>query len=165
MPETLTQLIQNNLLRGIVVLIVLVILTIIVLSLVRTATNTIEKRFIAPTEDLDRKARLQTLLKATRSTVQGIVLVIAVLIGLSTMGVDIGPTPLGILGLAVSLGAQTLIKDVIGGLTILLEDEYHVGDQVKIGSVSGEVDVSRYDVLMCGISKAGYSLYQTVKFE
>jgi small-conductance mechanosensitive channel len=92
MPETLTQLIQNNLLRGIVVLIVLVILTIIVLSLVRTATNTIEKRFIAPTEDLDRKARLQTLLKATRSTVQGIVLVIAVLIGLSTMGVDIGPT-------------------------------------------------------------------------
>ena len=58
------------------------------------------------------------------------------------MGVDIGPAlaAAGILGLAVSLGAQTLIKDVIGGLTILLEDEYHVGDQVKIGSVSGEVE-------------------------
>jgi small conductance mechanosensitive channel len=85
---------------------------------------------------------LQTLLKATRSTVQGIILVIGVLIGLGTMGVDIGPAlaAAGILGLAVSLGAQTLIKDVIGGLTILLEDEYHVGDQVKIGSVSGEVE-------------------------
>jgi small-conductance mechanosensitive channel len=68
--------------------------------------------------------------------------VIAVLIGLGTLGVDIGPAlaAAGIVGLTVSLGAQTLIKDVIGGLTILMEDEYHVGDQVKIGSVSGEVE-------------------------
>ncbi len=142
MPEALNQLIQNNLVRAILVLIILVILTIIVLRLVRIAADIIEKRFIAPTEDLDRKARLQTLLKASRSTIQGIILVIAVLIGLGTMGVDIGPAlaAAGILGLAVSLGAQTLIKDVIGGLTILIEDEYHVGDQVKIGAVSGEVE-------------------------
>jgi moderate conductance mechanosensitive channel len=142
MPESLTQLIQNNILRAILVLIVLIILTIVVLRLVKIAADTIEKRFITPTEDLDRKARLQTLLKASRSTIQGVILVIAVLIALGTMGVDIGPalTAAGILGLAVSLGAQTLIKDVIGGLTILLEDEYHVGDQVKIGAVSGEVE-------------------------
>ncbi len=142
MPESLTQLIQNNILRAILVLIVLIILTIVVLRLVKIAADTIEKRFITPTEDLDRKARLQTLLKASRSTIQGVIIVIAVLIALGTMGVDIGPalTAAGILGLAVSLGAQTLIKDVIGGLTILLEDEYHVGDQVKIGAVSGEVE-------------------------
>ena len=58
MPESLTQLIQNNLLRAILVLIVLVILTIVVLRLVRIAADTIEKQFIASTEDLDRKARL-----------------------------------------------------------------------------------------------------------
>jgi small-conductance mechanosensitive channel len=82
------------------------------------------------------------VLKASRSTNQGIILIIAVLIGLGTIGVDIGPAQAaaGIIGLAVLLGAQTLIKDVIGGLTILLEDEYHVGDQVKIGSISGEVE-------------------------
>jgi small-conductance mechanosensitive channel len=137
-----TQLIQNSLLHGILVLIVIIILTIILLRLVRIAADTIDKKFVAPTEDHDRRARLQTLLKASRSTVQGIILIIAVLIRLGTIGVDIGPAlaAAGILGLAVSLGAQTLIKDVIGGLTILVEDEYHVGDQVKIGSISGEVE-------------------------
>jgi small-conductance mechanosensitive channel len=142
MPDLLTQLVQNSLLRGMLILIVLIILTIVVLRLVRIAADTIEKRFVASTNDLDRRARLQTLIKASRSTLQGIILVIAVLIGLGTLGVDVGPAlaAAGILGLAVSLGAQTLIKDVIGGLTILLEDEYHVGDQVKIGSVSGAVE-------------------------
>jgi small conductance mechanosensitive channel len=65
-----------------------------------------------------------------------------VLIGLGTVGIDIGPAlaAAGIFGLAISLGAQTLIKDLIGGITILLEDEYRVGDAVKIGSVSGDVE-------------------------
>jgi small conductance mechanosensitive channel len=142
MKDLLTQLVQNSLLRGILILIVIGILTIVVLRLVRITSDTIDKRIAVSTEDLDRRARLQTVLKAFRSTIQGIILIIAVLIGLGTIGVDIGPAlaAAGILGLAVSLGAQTLIKDVIGGLTILLEDEYHVGDQVKIGSVSGEVE-------------------------
>jgi small conductance mechanosensitive channel len=114
----------------------------VVLRLIRIASDTLDERLIATTADLDRRARLQTVLKASRSTLQGIILLIAVLIGLGTIGVDIGPAlaAAGILGLAVSLGAQTLIKDVIGGLTILLEDEFHVGDQVKIGSISGAVE-------------------------
>jgi moderate conductance mechanosensitive channel len=142
MEELLTQLIQNSLLRGILILILIAILTIVVLRMIRIAANTIDKRFVAPTEDPDRRARLQTLLKASKSTIQGIILVIAILIGLATIGVDIGPAlaAAGILGLAVSLGAQTLIKDVIGGLTILIEDEYHVGDTVKIGAVNGTVE-------------------------
>jgi small-conductance mechanosensitive channel len=140
--KLLTQLLENNLLHGLGILIVIIILTIVVLWLVRIASETIDKRIVASTEDHDRRARLQTVLRATKSTIQGIVLIIAVLIGLGTIGVDIGPAlaAAGILGLAVSLGAQTLIKDVIGGLTILLEDEYHVGDQVRIGSVIGEVE-------------------------
>jgi small conductance mechanosensitive channel len=142
MIEMFNQLVQNTLFRGILILIVIIILTIIALRLVRIAADTIDKRIVASTQDFDRRARLQTVLKASRSTIQGIILVIAVLIALGTLGVDIGPAlaAAGILGLAVSLGAQTLIKDVIGGLTILLEDEYHVGDQVKIGTVSGEVE-------------------------
>lgn len=138
----LTQLLENNLLHGVLILVIIIILTIVALWLVRVASDTIDKRIIASTDDHDRRARLQTVLRATKSTIQGIILIIAVLIGLGTIGVDIGPAlaAAGIFGLAVSLGAQTLIKDVIGGLTILLEDEYHVGDQVKIGSVTGEVE-------------------------
>jgi len=109
---------------------------------VKVAAKTIDKRLIATVEDPDRRKRLQTLRKAGKSTLQIVIVTIAVLIGLSTLGIDIGPAlaAAGILGLAVSLGAQTLIKDIIGGLTILLEDEYRVGDQIKIGSVNGEVE-------------------------
>jgi len=110
---------------------------------VKVAAKTIDKRLIATVEDPDRRKRLQTLRKAGKSTLQIVIVTIAVLIGLSTLGIDIGPAlaAAGILGLAVSLGAQTLIKDIIGGLTILLEDEYRVGDQVKIGAVMGDVEV------------------------
>jgi small conductance mechanosensitive channel len=57
---------------------------------------------------------------------------------------DINTGPLlagaGIAGLALSLGAQTLIKDYIGGILILVEDQFRVGDVVKVGNVSGNVE-------------------------
>ncbi len=46
---------------------------------------------------------------------------------------------IGVVGIAVGLGAQTLIKDVISGTFILIEDQYSVGDVVKVAGVSGEV--------------------------
>jgi small conductance mechanosensitive channel len=45
----------------------------------------------------------------------------------------------GVVGIALGLGAQTLVKDVINGLFILLEDQYAVGDIVSVGGVGGEV--------------------------
>jgi moderate conductance mechanosensitive channel len=142
MIDTLSELTASRVLQGALSLVLILVLTLIALYLVKVAAKTIDKRLIAPIEDIDRRKRLQTLRKAGKSTLQVIIIVIAVLIGLSTLGIDIGPAlaAAGILGLAVSLGAQTLIKDMIGGLTILLEDEYRVGDWIKIGSVSGEVE-------------------------
>lgn len=143
MIDSLKQLNTARVLQGILSLIIILVLTLIALYLVKVAAKTIDKRLIATVEDPDRRKRLQTLRKAGKSTLQIVIVTIAVLIGLSTLGIDIGPAlaAAGILGLAVSLGAQTLIKDIIGGLTILLEDEYRVGDQVKIGAVMGEVEV------------------------
>ena len=142
MLDWLGQAITYGLLQVILPLIVIVGLTALAMRLVTLAANAIDRRIITPVQDHDRRARLQTLRKAAKSTAQVVILVIAVLISLGTMGIDIGPAlaAAGIIGLAVSLGAQTLIKDVIGGLTILLEDEYRVGDTVKIGSVSGDVE-------------------------
>ena len=142
MLNWLSQAIADGLLRVILPLLLIVALTVVALRLVTLAANAIDKRLIAPVDDRDRHARLQTLRKAATSTAQVVIVAIAVLIGLGTIGIDIGPalTAAGILGLAVSLGAQTLIKDIIGGLTILLEDEYRVGDAIKIGAVSGDVE-------------------------
>lgn len=142
MLDWLGQALTYGLLRVILPLLLILGLAFVALRLVTLAAAEIDKRAIAPVEDTDRRARLQTLHKVAKSTGQVLIVTIAALIGLGTIGIDIGPAlaAAGILGLAISLGAQTLIKDVIGGVTILLEDEYRVGDAVKIGSVSGDVE-------------------------
>ena len=166
MFEWLQQAITYSIVRVILPLIVIVVLAAVALRLVALAAAEIDKRFIIPVKDADRRARLQTLRKAAKSSVQVVILAIAILIGMGTIGINIGPAlaAAGILGLAISLGAQTLIKDMIGGLTILFEDEYRVGDTVKIGSVSGDVEritLRRTDVaiLPCSFrSDAGHSV-------
>jgi small conductance mechanosensitive channel len=61
---------------------------------------------------------------------------------LAEVGVNIGPAlaSLGIFGLAVSFGAQSLIKDLINGLFILVENQYSVGDVVKVSGIAGLVE-------------------------
>jgi small conductance mechanosensitive channel len=142
MLDQLSQWTASSLFNMILAVIIIIVLILVSLYLVNKTAEIIDRRFIAPIPDLDRRARLQTLRKAAKSTAQIFIIVIGVLIALGTLGIDIGPAlaAAGIIGLAISLGAQTLIKDVIGGLTILLEDEYRVGDTVKIGTVTGEVE-------------------------
>jgi small-conductance mechanosensitive channel len=61
---------------------------------------------------------------------------------LPLLGLDIKPllASAGIAGLAIGFGAQTLVKDVINGFFILLEDQFHLGDVVQIGGVKGTVE-------------------------
>lgn len=60
---------------------------------------------------------------------------------LNLFGVNIGPilAGTGIIGLAVSFGAQSLVKDFISGLFILIENQYAIGDKIKIDDKEGEV--------------------------
>jgi small conductance mechanosensitive channel len=64
-----------------------------------------------------------------------------ILIILSHWKVDISPilTGAGILGLAISFGSQTLVKDIISGFFIISESQYNIGDMVKIGEYTGKV--------------------------
>ncbi len=113
------------------------------LRLVQTANELLDKRIDAAyASDYDRRARLKTLLRATVTTARALILTIAAFVVLATLGIDLGPVlaAAGIVGLALSLGAQTLIKDYLGGLIILLEDQYRVGDVITIGNVSGTVE-------------------------
>lgn len=89
-----------------------------------------------------RRQQLMTLVQILRWATDIVIVVTALLMLLSTFGVDITPllASVGVAGLAVSLGAQTLIKDLIGGVLILTENQYVVGDAIKVGDVSGEVE-------------------------
>jgi small-conductance mechanosensitive channel len=89
-----------------------------------------------------RRQQLLTLAQILRWGVDILVVGSALMMLLGTLGVDITPllASVGVAGLAVSLGAQTLIKDLIGGLLILVENQYAVGDTIQVGNVSGQVE-------------------------
>jgi len=86
--------------------------------------------------------RARTLLPLLRNVVWILISVLAVLTVLSQIGLNIGPllASVGIVGLAVGFGAQTLVKDVITGVFMLFEDTVNVGDVVSINNIGGLVE-------------------------
>lgn len=93
-------------------------------------------------EDSELDKRTETIFRVVRST--GIVLILstAVLMVLTELGVAITPVlaSVGFAGLALGLGAQTLVGDIISGLFILIENQYTVGDAIEINGLSGSVE-------------------------
>ena len=88
-----------------------------------------------------RQKQLETLIQVVRWIAQ-VVIVGAALLTMLGHFIDITPilASVGVVGLAVSLGAQTVIKDFIGGLLILIENQYAVGDIIQVGDISGAVE-------------------------
>lgn len=84
----------------------------------------------------------QTLSSLLLSLTKYVIIAIAFLLILYRLNVDITPilASAGIVGLALGLGAQNLIKDTIAGFFIMFEDWMHVGDYVKIGQIAGTVE-------------------------
>jgi len=83
-----------------------------------------------------RTARMRTVLPLFRKALAIVLGIIVVLIGLSEFGVNIAPllAGAGIVGIAVGFGAQSLVKDVITGLFVLMQDAVSVGDVVDVGN-------------------------------
>jgi small conductance mechanosensitive channel len=88
-----------------------------------------------------RERRGQTIAQLLRSVGQVVIVTIAILL---TFNVFINIAPIlagaGILGLAISFGAQSLVRDVISGFFILLENQFAVGDVIEVAGKSGVVE-------------------------
>ncbi len=89
-----------------------------------------------------KQLRVNTITRIGRSVVTIIWIGIGIIAALSVTGINVAPllAGAGIVGLAISLAAQNLIKDAINGFFILLEDQYAVGDVIKVGEVDGLVE-------------------------
>ena len=89
-----------------------------------------------------REQRAQTIASLLASFALVAVVTVTLLTVLSTFDVEIGPllASVGVLGLAVSFGAQSLVKDVITGTFMLIEGQFGIGDVVRIGGVAGLVE-------------------------
>jgi small conductance mechanosensitive channel len=97
----------------------------------------------ADVDDTD-DARQRTKTLAAVFTTTGLVVIVAVTVMtvVQELGISLGPVlaTAGIAGLAVGFGAQTLVKDMISGFFILLEDQYSLGDAIETAGVSGLVE-------------------------
>lgn len=93
-----------------------------------------------PVAELER--RVNTIAALVLKTVGGLIAVIAGLMVLDLFGIDIGPAlaGLGIAGIALGFGAQTLVRDWLAGIFIVLENQYNAGDVVRIADVDGTVE-------------------------
>ncbi|HEX6474267.1 MAG TPA: mechanosensitive ion channel domain-containing protein [Candidatus Limnocylindria bacterium] len=91
---------------------------------------------------VELERRITTLGQLVVKIAAGVIVVMAALMVLGVFNVDIGPAiaALGIAGLAVGFGAQTLIKDWLSGIFIVAENQFNAGEQVRIAGVEGEVE-------------------------
>lgn len=105
-----------------------------------TRLTTLAEKLTAIEAD-DRKQRVDTLWSAVRAVMLAVVVIIVSLGILNVWGVNTAPfLAIGsVMALAVGFGAQDFVKDVIAGFLILAEDQYSLGDVVKIADVSGTV--------------------------
>ncbi|RAZ90946.1 mechanosensitive ion channel family protein [Mesorhizobium hawassense] len=89
-----------------------------------------------------QQARLHTLLPIIQNILLAVILVMAVLMMLASIGIQIGPliAGAGVVGVAVGFGAQTIVKDVISGVFYLLDDAFRVGEYISSGSYRGTVE-------------------------
>lgn len=92
--------------------------------------------------DPHRARQLRTLAAVVYSVGAAVVVFLAAMQLLPLFGIDMKPllASAGIAGLAIGFGAQTLVRDVLNGFFILVEDQYHLGDVIRIGAVTGTVE-------------------------
>jgi len=89
-----------------------------------------------------RRQRAETMGSLLRSIASGVIWSIAVVMVLGVCGLPIAPllTGAGVAGVALGFGAQTLVKDFLSGIFMILEDQYGVGDAIDVGEATGVVE-------------------------
>jgi small conductance mechanosensitive channel len=123
-------------------LIVLTIIAIILSRILRGITNRMIRLAELHAADTIRISQVRTLAGVVRTTGLAIIGAIVGLQFLAALGVNLGPllTSAGIAGVAIGLAAQNLVKDMLNGSMILIEDQFNVGDVVTIAGLTGTVE-------------------------
>jgi len=119
----------------------------ILLLLGKIILRIIVKHFIKLADDRDdshtsqKEKRAKTLGHIIKSIGNIVIYSVILFMVLNLSGVDITPVlaSAGIIGLAIGFGAQSIVKDFVAGLFILIENQYGIGDRVKIGDFEGDV--------------------------
>jgi moderate conductance mechanosensitive channel len=123
-------------------ILLILIVALVVIRIVHTLTRgmvALRARHLPPGI---RGQQIQTLASVINSIASFVVWFLVGLTVLDRVGINLGPllASAGIAGLAIGFGAQTLVKDFINGFFVLLEDQYNIGDGVRLAGVKGTVE-------------------------
>lgn len=123
------------------------ILLIIVLALIALeAAKILSRRLFSVVQqrkdDTEFQKRTETLGSVIRHFLDVVIIIVATIMIMGEVEIAIGPvlTAAGVVGLSVGIGAQGLLKDIISGFFILLEDQIRVGDVIEIAGKDGVVE-------------------------
>jgi small-conductance mechanosensitive channel len=145
--STIVEVLRTSGLRILVIIIVAVIAlrvtTILVHGIVKTLLDRESTEGTAQElSAIEVQKRMDTLDDLMGRVIRGFVVMIAFIMVLDALTLNIGPAiaGLGVVGIAVGFGAQSLVKDYLNGALILIENQYSKGDVVSIAGVSGTVE-------------------------
>lgn len=132
----------ERLVRSLLRVTLLVVVAFAAIEISGLLINQLIGRLSEETTGRRRKKQLDTLSPLLRGVAQTAIVVVVGLMIFSEIGVQIGPllAGAGVVGLAVGFGAQTLVKDFLTGMFLLMEDIVAVGDVVNIGGFGGLVE-------------------------
>ena len=135
---------------SVITIVLLLVMTVVVLEIASAAIE----RYLSR-EGAEVSTRAKTLLPLLRTALLVVLVTMFILVTLSELGLNIAPllAGAGVVGLAIGFGAQTLVKDIITGMFILMEDQLAVGDVVKVGSHAGVVERLSLRTLRRAISR------------
>jgi moderate conductance mechanosensitive channel len=129
--------------KVVAILVSATVLTVIARRIVNKRVVKLLARFTPTSVDPSREAeRAQTITAVVRSTLVGAIWILAILGIFQILNTVLSTFVLAVtlLGSALTFGAQSLIRDVLSGFFIILEDQYAVGDAVDLGVASGTVE-------------------------
>ena len=120
----------------------IIIIALLLTNLIRRAINLFGYEIAKNSRDQDAVTRANTLGRVFRYIASVTIYLIAFMLILSELKINIAPIlgAAGIVGVAIGFGAQSLVKDYVGGLFILIEDQIRQGDSIKIEGYEGTVE-------------------------
>lgn len=107
-----------------------------------TASGEVVPDLPAEIDEARRRSRAASIGAALATAVGAVVWTSGFLVAMSVIGIDLAPfiAGAGIVGVAIGFGAQSLVRDCINGVFILIEDQFGIGDAVDLGPATGEVE-------------------------
>jgi small conductance mechanosensitive channel len=123
-------------------IILIIVLALAGIEISQLAIRQVFGRIAERAKNIRRASQLRTLSPVLSGVATTTFIIVGAMMALSEVGVEIGPllAGAGIVGLAIGFGAQTIVKDFLTGIFLILEDAVSVGDVIRIGDSGGTVE-------------------------